>query len=47
MEFPEKITEYSNEAFTMTVQWLFTGGYEKLATEKQPKRVNVDKWYST
>jgi hypothetical protein len=23
----------------------FTGGYEKIANEKQPKRVDVDKWY--
>ena len=25
----------------------FTRGYEKLATEKQPQIVDVDKWYST
>ena len=25
----------------------FTGGYEKIATENQTKRVNVDKWYSS
>lgn len=43
MEFLEKITLYSNEAIGGGVA--FTGGYEKIANEKQPKRVDVDKWY--
>ena len=47
MEFLEKITAYPNEAIHDDCVVAFTGGYEKLATEKQPHRVDVDKWYST
>jgi predicted phage terminase large subunit-like protein len=47
MEFLEKITAYPNEAIHDDCVVAFTGGYEKIATDKQPKRVNVDKWYST
>jgi len=25
----------------------FTGGYEKIVSETQSKRVDVDRWYST
>jgi predicted phage terminase large subunit-like protein len=47
MEFLEKITAYPNEAIHDDCVVAFTGGYEKIATENQTKRVNVDKWYST
>ena len=47
MEFLEKITAYPNEAIHDDCVVAFTGGYEKIANENQPKRVNVDKWYST
>lgn len=47
MEFLEKITAYPNEAIHDDCVVAFTGGYEKIANEKQPKRVDVDKWYST
>lgn len=36
----EKITVYSNEAIHGDCVVAFNGGYEK-----QPKRVDVDKWY--
>ncbi len=41
----EKITAYPNEAIHDDCVVAFTGGYEKIANEKQPKRVDVDKWY--
>ncbi|WP_296804350.1 hypothetical protein [uncultured Methanobrevibacter sp.] len=47
MEFLEKITVYPNEAIHDDCVVAFTGGYEKIASENQTKRVNVDKWYST
>ena len=47
MEFLEKITAYPNEAIHDDCVVAFTGGYEKIATKNQTKRVNVDKWYST
>ena len=47
MEFLEKITAYPNEAIHDDCVVAFTGGYKKIATDNQPKRVNVDKWYST
>ncbi|MEE0942694.1 MAG: hypothetical protein UIB63_06255 [Methanobrevibacter sp.] len=47
MEFLEKITAYPNEAIHDGCVVAFTGGYKKIATDNQPKRVNVDKWYST
>ena len=40
MEFLEKITAYPNEAIHGDCVVAFNGGYEK-----QPKRVDVDKWY--
>ena len=43
MEFLEKITAYPNEVIHDDCVVAFTGGYEKIANEKQPKRVNVDK----
>ena len=47
MEFLEKITAYPNESIHDDCVVAFTGGYEKIANEKQPQRVDVDKWYST
>ena len=47
IEFLEKITAYPNEVIHDDCVVAFTGGYEKIATENQTKRVNVDKWYST
>jgi len=47
MEFLEKITAYPNESIHDDCVVAFTGAYEKLASENQPKRVDVDKWYST
>lgn len=47
MEFLEKITAYPNEAIHDDCVVAFTGGYEKIASETQAKRVDVDKWYST
>ena len=47
MEFLEKVTAYPNEAMHECCVVTFTGRYEKLATEKQPQRIDVDKWYST
>ena len=47
MEFLEKITPYPNQAIHDGCVVALTGGYEKLAGEKQPQRVDVDKWYST
>ena len=46
MEFLEKVTAYPNEAIHDDCVVAFTGGYKKIATDNQPKRVNVDKWYS-
>ena len=46
-EFLEKITAYPNEAIHDDCVVAFTGGYEKIASENQTKRVNVDRWYST
>ena len=43
MEFLEKITAYHNEAIHDDCVVAFTRGYEKIATENQTKRVNVDK----
>ena len=47
MEFLEKITAYPNEAIHDDCVVAFTGGYEKIVSEAQTRRVNVDKWYST
>lgn len=47
MEFLEKITAYPNEAIHDDCVVAFTGGYEKLVSEAQTRRVDVDKWYST
>ena len=47
MEFLEKITAYPNQAIHDGFVIVFMGKYEKLASEKQSQRVNVDKWYST
>ena len=47
MEFIEKITSYPNESIQDDCVVIFTGGYEKITTDKQPRRVNVDKWYFT
>ena len=47
MEFLEKITAYPNESIHDDCVVAFTGAYEKLASQNQPKRVDVDKWYST
>ena len=47
MEFLEKITAYPNEAIHDDCVVAFTGAYEKLVSETQTKRVDVDRWYST
>ena len=47
MEFLEKITTYPNEAIHDDCVVAFTGAYEKLVSETQTRRVDVDKWYST
>ena len=47
MEFLEKITAYPNQAIHGGYLVVFTEGYKKLVSEKQPQRVDVDKWYST
>jgi len=47
MEFLEKITAYPNEAIHDDCVVAFTGAYEKIVSEVQTQRVNVDKWYST
>lgn len=47
MEFLEKITAYPNEAIHDDCVVAFTGGYEKIVSEKQIQRVDVDRWYST
>ena len=47
MEFLEKITAYPNEAIHDDCVVAFTGAYEKLVSETQTRRVDVDKWYST
>ena len=47
MEFLEKITAYPNEAIHDDCVVAFTGGYEKLTSETQTRRVDVDRWYST
>lgn len=47
IEFLEKITAYPNQTIYDGCVVAFTGGYEKIASEKQPQRVDVDKWYST
>ena len=47
MEFLEKITAYPNEAIHDDCVVAFTGGYEKIVSEVQTQRVNVDRWYST
>jgi predicted phage terminase large subunit-like protein len=47
MEFLEKITAYPNEAIHDDCVVAFTGGYEKIVSETQSKRVDVDRWYST
>ena len=43
MEFLEKITAYPNQAIHDDCVVAFTGGYEKIASEKQFQMVNVDK----
>ncbi|WP_458453814.1 hypothetical protein [Methanobrevibacter sp.] len=45
--FIEKITTYPNEAIHDDCVVAFTGDYEKIVSEVQTQRVNVDKWYST
>ena len=47
MEFLEKITVYPNEAIHDDCVVAFTGGYEKMVSDVQTRRVDVDKWYST
>ena len=47
MEFLEKITAYPNEAIHDDCVVAVTGGYEKIVSEKQIQRVEVDRWYST
>ena len=47
MEFLEKITAYPNEAIHDDGVVAFTGAYEKIASETQTIRVDVDRWYST
>ena len=48
MIFPlEKITAYPNEAIHDDCVVAFTGAYEKIASESQTRRVDVDRWYST
>ena len=47
MEFLEKITAYPNEAIHDDCVVAFTGAYEKIASETQTRRVDVDRWYST
>ncbi len=47
MEFLEKITAYPNQAIHDDCVVAFNGGYEKIASENQTSRVDVDKWYST
>ena len=42
-----KITEYPNEAIHDDCVVAFTGIYEKIVSEVQTQRVNVDKRYST
>ena len=42
-----RMVSADNEAIPDDCVVAFTGGYEKQATEKQPKRVDVDKWYLT
>ena len=42
MEFLEKITAYPNEAIHDDCVVAFTGAYEKITSEKQSQRVNVD-----
>ena len=42
-----EITAYLNQAIHYDCAVVFTRGFEKLASEKQSQRVNVDKWYST
>lgn len=37
----------SNEAIHDDCVVAFTGGYEKIVSEKQIQRVDVDRWYST
>lgn len=43
----KKIIEYPNEAIHDGCVVVFTGAYEKIASENQTKRVDVDRWYST
>lgn len=47
MEFLEKITVYPNEAIHDDCVVAFTGAYEKIVSDVQTKRVDVDRWYST
>ncbi|WP_400197492.1 hypothetical protein [Methanobrevibacter smithii] len=47
IEIFEKITAYPNEAIHDDCVVVFTESYEKIVSENQNKRVNVDKWYST
>ena len=43
----KKITAYPNEAIHDDCVVAFTGAYEKIASETQTRRVDVDRWYST
>ena len=47
MKFLEKITAYPNESIHDYCVVAFTGVYEKIVSEVQTQRVNVDMWYST
>ena len=47
MKFLEKITAYPNEAINDDCVIAFTGAYEKIVSEVQTWRVNMDKGYST
>ena len=42
IEFLEKITTYPNESIHDDCVVAFTGGYEKIVSEKQSQRVDVD-----
>ena len=42
-----KITAYPNEAIHDDCVIAFTGAYEKIVSDVQTKRVDVDRWYST
>lgn len=47
IEIFEKIIAYPNDAIHDDCVVAFTGAYEKIVSEVQTQRVNVDKVYST